>query len=86
MEQISKVTNVSQSGPMSPIRLRACDAKILKLVLSAVISFFVARNMKHQMRLISKDLGKLVLSKTNVWISSCDQNNDPKYKKVVAQS
>ena len=43
--QISKVTNVSNSGPMSPIRLRVCDTKILGEVLSAVISFFVARNM-----------------------------------------
>ena len=85
MGQISKVTNVSNSGPMSPIRLRACDAKILRSVLSAVISFFVARNMNHQMRLISKDLGKIVASKSNVWILSYDQNNNAKSQKAAAQ-
>ena len=65
MGQISKVTNVSHSGPMSPTGLRVCDAKILGPVLSAVISFFVTRNMNHQMRLISKDLGKIVASESN---------------------
>ena len=78
MGRISKVTNVSNSGAMSPIRLRVCDAKILGPVLSAVTKFFVPRNKNQQMRLISKDLGKLVSSKTNVGISSYDQNNDPK--------
>ena len=47
--------------------------------ISSFSSYILFRgwNINHQMRLISKDLGKLVPSKTNVQISSCDQNNDP---------
>ena len=78
MRRISKVANVSHSGPMSPMTLIVCDAKILGPVLSPVISFFVPRNKNQQMRLISKDLGKLVSTKSNVWIPSHDHNTDPK--------
>ena len=78
MRRISKVANVSHSGPMSPMRLIVCDAKILNTVVSALISFFVARNKNQQMRLISKDLGKLVASKSNEGIPSYDQNTDQK--------
>ena len=81
MRRISKVANVSHSGPMSPMRLIVCDAKILDTVLSAVTKFSVSRNKNQQMRLISKDLGKLVSSKTNVGISSYDRNNHPKVQK-----
>ena len=68
------MANVSHSGPMSPMTLIVCDAKILNTVLSAVICFFVPRNKNQQMPLISKGLGKLVASKSNGWILSYDQN------------
>ena len=83
MGRISKVTNVLHSGAVSPIRLRVCDANILVEVLSAVISFFVTQNMNHQMRLISKDLAKIVASKSNGWILSYDQNNNANLQKGV---
>mgnify|MGYP003321452640 CR=1 FL=1 len=47
------VTNVSTIWPTSLMKFILCDRKILDKVLSGLISFFVARNISQQTRLIS---------------------------------
>ena len=52
MRRISKVANVSHSGPMSPMTAILCDRKMLDTVLSRLISFFVIRDQNQQTHLI----------------------------------